>query len=48
MSSLSAARADNFYYPPDWTPDQVYHRKSPLGVLNFAVLNTDTTLVNAD
>lgn len=22
MSSLAAARADNFYYPPEWTPDQ--------------------------
>jgi len=22
MSSLAAARADNFYYPPDWTPKQ--------------------------
>ncbi|KAL0678638.1 hypothetical protein Bca4012_006619 [Brassica carinata] len=22
MSTLSAARADNFYYPPEWTPDQ--------------------------
>ncbi|KAF4356858.1 hypothetical protein F8388_019517 [Cannabis sativa] len=24
MSSLAAARADNFYYPPEWTPDQVW------------------------
>lgn len=22
MSTLAAARADNFYYPPEWTPDQ--------------------------
>ncbi|KAA8532747.1 hypothetical protein F0562_032780 [Nyssa sinensis] len=22
MSSLAAARADNFYYPPEWTPEQ--------------------------
>lgn len=22
MSSLAAARADNFYYPPEWTPKQ--------------------------
>eukprot|EP00268_Persea_americana_P026392 TRINITY_DN2580_c0_g1_i1.p1 TRINITY_DN2580_c0_g1~~TRINITY_DN2580_c0_g1_i1.p1 ORF type:complete len:312 (+),score=70.55 TRINITY_DN2580_c0_g1_i1:137-1072(+) len=22
MSSLAAARADNFYYPPEWTPNQ--------------------------
>ncbi|KAH0878538.1 LOW QUALITY PROTEIN: hypothetical protein HID58_065932, partial [Brassica napus] len=22
LSTLSAARADNFYYPPEWTPDQ--------------------------
>ena len=22
MSSLAAARADNFYFPPDWRPDQ--------------------------
>ncbi|PKI55951.1 hypothetical protein CRG98_023683, partial [Punica granatum] len=21
-SSLAAARADNFYYPPEWTPEQ--------------------------
>ena len=21
MSSLAAARADNFYFPPDWTPE---------------------------
>ena len=21
MSSLAAARADNFYYPPEWTPE---------------------------
>lgn len=24
QSSLAAARADNFYYPPEWTPSQVY------------------------
>lgn len=23
QSSLAAARADNFYYPPEWTPNQV-------------------------
>lgn len=23
QSSLAAARADNFYYPPEWTPKQV-------------------------
>ena len=23
MSSLAAARADNFYYPKNWTPEQV-------------------------
>jgi len=22
MSTLAAARADNFYYPPEWTPDK--------------------------
>ncbi|CAI7837115.1 unnamed protein product, partial [Closterium sp. NIES-53] len=22
MSTLAAARADNFYYPPEWTPEQ--------------------------
>jgi coiled-coil domain-containing protein 130 len=22
QSTLAAARADNFYYPPEWTPDQ--------------------------
>ena len=24
QSSLAAARAENFNYPPEWTPDQVY------------------------
>lgn len=24
QSSLAAARADNFYYPPEWTPKQVH------------------------
>ncbi|KAF2318125.1 hypothetical protein GH714_041477 [Hevea brasiliensis] len=24
MSSLAAARADNFYYPPEWTPKQIW------------------------
>jgi hypothetical protein len=24
QSSLAAARADNFYYPPEWDPSQVY------------------------
>jgi len=23
QSSLAAARADNFYYPPEWEPSQV-------------------------
>eukprot|EP00742_Colponemidia_sp_Colp-10_P003163 GILJ01003371.1.p1 GENE.GILJ01003371.1~~GILJ01003371.1.p1 ORF type:complete len:344 (+),score=62.63 GILJ01003371.1:40-1071(+) len=35
MSSLAAARADNFYYPPGWTPDQgsinKYQKSHPLG-----------------
>jgi len=35
MSSLAAARADNFYYPPDWTPNQEGNdggsRVDPLG-----------------
>ena len=24
QSSLAAARADNFYYPPEWSPNQVH------------------------
>lgn len=35
MSSLAAARADNFYYPPDWTPEQgsinKFQKSHPLG-----------------
>ena len=27
MSSLAAARADNFYYPKNWTPEQVKNKK---------------------
>lgn len=34
MSSLAAARADNFYYPPEWTPKQgslnKFHGQHPL------------------
>lgn len=31
QSSLAAARADNFYYPPEWTPKQVFlHSTSAL------------------
>lgn len=25
MSSLAAARADNYYYPKDWDPSKVYY-----------------------
>eukprot|EP00899_Mesostigma_viride_P002753 jgi/Mesvir1/12479/Mv10239-RA.1 len=36
MSSLAAARADNFYYPPEWTPEQgsinKFQGSHPLGV----------------
>jgi coiled-coil domain-containing protein 130 len=35
MSSLAAARADNFYYPPEWTPEQgsinKFQKSHPLG-----------------
>jgi coiled-coil domain-containing protein 130 len=35
MSSLAAARADNFYYPKDWRPENgslnQYHKSHPLG-----------------
>ena len=35
MSSLAAARADNFYYPPEWTPAQgsinKFQKSHPLG-----------------
>jgi coiled-coil domain-containing protein 130 len=35
MSSLAAARADNFYYPPEWTPKQgslnKFQKSHPLG-----------------
>ena len=27
MSSLAAARADNFYHPPDWDPQKESRRK---------------------
>eukprot|EP00249_Psilotum_nudum_P010154 c22369_g1_i1 orf=178-1152(+) len=34
MSTLAAARADNFYYPPEWTPEQgslnKFHGQHPL------------------
>lgn len=29
MSSLKAARADNFYYPRDWDPSKVIKIKRP-------------------
>lgn len=35
QSSLAAARADNFYYPPEWTPDQVTIPTFDFSVLIF-------------
>lgn len=35
MSTLAAARADNYYYPKDWNPKKgslnKYHKSHPLG-----------------
>ena len=36
MSSLNAARADNFYYPPDWEPGK---GKEIIMPVNFFEIN---------
>lgn len=35
QSSLAAARADNFYYPPEWTPKQVHFLFNHISSINF-------------